>query len=116
MTLGDEADLMITLARDRREANGRPFPPGWIDLVLAFSQQIQHRAPGHWIVTVRETDGVLDIDIDAEDLPLAARQMIAIYRDRSERTCAVCGLPGRQRIGSAAPWALCDLHDDGEPE
>lgn len=111
VTMDEEANLLITMARDRRIATGRTFPPGWIDLVVAFAQQVQLRAPGRWIVTIQEQDGLLDIDVDGPDGPIEAAILASIYKDRSERVCMICGNPGRWRIGSPVVGAFCDEHD-----
>lgn len=90
-------------------------PSGWRAIYDDLLQKIVRIEPGFRVFQAGEKRGGLRVSVRgpaADNLIIAKLLMDA--RDRSYKTCAECGGPGRLCVdGSFDRITLCDRHDEG---
>ena len=70
---------------------------GWFDLIDRCCAEVITNDPTAQAVQIKEKFGGLRFYLDTNEQERAARKIIAKYEDESERTCEICGKPGKTR-------------------
>ncbi len=120
----EKAEYRIKLlpeAIQDRVAKGDPcwseLPQGWHDLVTRLDKELREVDPDYEIAQCKEKFGGLRYYVDFSDQCRDLKEaddVISKYENLSEKTCDVCGEPGKNRSKNGWLATRCEAHNTKE--